>query len=174
MDSNYSSRGVMAASLVVEADRVDRVSLVLVVELTSLQEWGVKEFSWYNQLKSAISWDTENHIWVEAKWKQGNGKRKRQEICLSMLNVKAEMLRRWLGVPTWGSEEVRPRDVTITTNAPTAHTLYQALLWVLHIYELISSSQQRLSLLSRWGNWNTDRLSTLIKVAPLASYSIKI
>lgn len=38
MDSNYSSRGVMAASLVVEADRVDRVSLVLVVELTSLQE----------------------------------------------------------------------------------------------------------------------------------------
>lgn len=40
-----------------------------------------------------------------------------------LVDMKVEMLRRWLGVPTWGSEEVRPRDVTITTNAPTAHTL---------------------------------------------------
>lgn len=28
-----------------------------------------------------------------------------------------------VGCSNLGSEEVRPRDVTITTNAPTAHTL---------------------------------------------------
>lgn len=38
MDSNYSSTGAMAASLVMEVDRVDRDSLVLVVELTRLRE----------------------------------------------------------------------------------------------------------------------------------------
>ena len=37
MDSNYSSTRVMAASLVVEENRVDGNSLVLVVELTSLR-----------------------------------------------------------------------------------------------------------------------------------------
>lgn len=35
---------------------------------------------------------------------------------------------RWLSTPMWGSEEVKPRNVTVTTNALIALTLYQVLL----------------------------------------------
>lgn len=57
------------------------------------------------------------------------GERKKQEIYLSRsslrvpTDIKAEMLRRWSGTPI--RREVRPGDVTITTNASLALALCQ-------------------------------------------------
>lgn len=80
-----------------------------------------------NQEKNRFAWKQ-----TEKRARKGE-KKKAQDM---LTHVKFGLLsrhqsgdaERWLRTPIWGSEEVKPRNVTVTTNALTALTLYQALL----------------------------------------------